>query len=307
LLGEEVADGETVPMNDRSLSSLRRFFLFLPVIFSLAGCGEEEGTLGPGPAQTEFPPIVGTGGGTPTALRLNEQLLKILPREAGKNWVFDGYRDPSTKEVAWSRTWTSRIDFTGVAWDDTRTMTLITPRHVVMARHYKRGAGDIVRFHDRSGKEVQRVLVGWKNFPGTDDVTVGILNQAVPSGVRHYKLLEPAPDLPEKLLGTLALVTDSERKVHVHEANVQPQTVRFRFPRSLPKGFFEPLVKGDSGNPSFLFINGEPVLFETHMLGGAGTGPFYGSAEIQAGIRGAMERLAEEHGGAEYTFETVRP
>ena len=292
-------------MKVRASILFRREFLFLPAILWFASCGGEE-ELGPGPAQTEFPPIVGTGGGTPTALALNEQMLKILPREPGKNWVFDGYRAETNGEVAWSRSWTRRIDFTGVAWDQPTTMTLITPRHVVMARHYKRTRGSMVRFHDRSGREVQRVVVDLANFPGKDDITVGILNEPVPSGVKHYKLLEPAPDLHEKLLGALALLTDSERLVHVHEMQVHPKAVHFRYPRSLPKGFYEELAKGDSGNPSFLFINGEPVLVETHMLGGAGIGPFYGNAEIQAGIKQAMAQLAVNHGGAEYMFETIR-
>ena len=87
-------------------------------------------------------------------MKLNAELLPKLPREAGKNWVFDGYSDPITKEVAWSKFWTGQFDFTGVAWDNTRTLTLITPRHVVMAKHYIRPVGTVVKFHDKRGTEV---------------------------------------------------------------------------------------------------------------------------------------------------------
>jgi hypothetical protein len=139
-------------------------------------------------------------------------------------------------------------------------------------------------------------------------VAVGILNEAVPTGVTHYKLLEPSDTLASEMLGTLALVTDSERLVHVHECGTtSADTVRFRFPRSLPEGFYEPLIKGDSGNPSFVLVRGEPVLLETHQMGGAGSGPFYGSAQIQDGIRAAIAQLATEFGGAEYSIETLRP
>ncbi|MFT4547929.1 MAG: hypothetical protein ACI8XO_001289 [Verrucomicrobiales bacterium] len=242
------------------------------------------------------------------ALRLNAELLPLLPREAGKNWVFDGYVDPITREVAWSRFWTGQFDFTGVTWDNPRTLTMITPRHVVMAKHYVRPAGSAVIFHDKRGQEVQRVLMGFVKLPGKWDVAVGILNEAMPVGVKHYKLLEPSEKLHTDMLGTLALVTDGKRKVHVHECgSMPPEMISFRFPRSLPEGFYAPLVKGDSGNPSFVMVRGEPVLIETHFLGGAGVGPFYGSALIQAEIRAAIVELAVQFGGADYSFQTVRP
>lgn len=269
--------------------------------------GPESGS-GPGPAQTEFPPIAGTGGGSPMALRLNKGLLPILPKEAAKNWVFDAYSDPKTKEVAWSRFWTRKIDFTGVAWDSTRTLTMITPQHAVLAKHYVRRVGDVVKFHDRRGVEVQRTLVGLVKLPGRWDVAVGVLDEPVPSDVTHYKMLEPSENLHTDMLGTLALVTDGERKVHVHECGTMPPNLlRFRFPRSLPKGFYEPLITGDSGNPSFVLVRGEPVLIETHYTGGAGAGPFFGSAGIQAEITTAIAQLAVEHGGGQYSIKTVRP
>ena len=83
--------------------------------------------------------------------------------------------------------------------------------------------------------------------------------------------------------------------------------MRFRYPRSLPKGFYEDLIKGDSGNPSFVLVRGEPVLLETHTSGGAGAGPFYGSAEVQAGISAAIAQLAVQFGGGDYSLGTVRP
>lgn len=283
--------------------------LLLPAALTLASCGGEGGGLGPGEVQIGLvAPIAGAGGASPTASRLNAELLKILPKKAGKNWVFDGYINQRAGDVAWSSFWTKRVDFTGVAWDTPRTMTLITPRHVVMAKHYPRKPGELVRLHDSSGREVQRVLMGLVKLDGAHDVAVGILSEPVPPGIRHYKLLAPADDLAEKLSGTLALVTDSERKVHVHECGTMPPNqVRFRYPRSLPKGFYEDLIKGDSGNPSFVLVRGEPVLLETHTSGGAGAGPFYGSAEVQAGISAAIAQLAVQFGGGDYSLGTVRP
>ncbi len=78
---------------------------------------------------------------------------------------------------------------------------MITPRHAVMAKHYVRKAGDVVRLHDSRGREVQRVLQGLVGLDGPWDVAVGILNEAVPTGVTHYKLLEPSDTLASEMLG----------------------------------------------------------------------------------------------------------
>ena len=51
------------------------------------------------------------------------------------------------------------------------------------------------------------------------------------------------------------------------------------------------LIVGDSGNPSFLIVNGQLVLLETHTTGGPGAGPFYGDPNIQAAIRAAIAEM----------------
>ena len=290
-------------MHARLFSLQPKGLLAVVAALFLAACGG-----GGEPPQTEGPAIAGMGGGTPLAQRLNRELMGYLPEKPGKNWIFDGYVNHRAGDVAWSRSWTRKVDYTGVAWDHTRTLTLVTPRHVVMAKHYTRKPGELVRFNDRSGKEVQRVLMGVKKLDVGEDIAVGVLSEPVPPSIRHYKLLEPADDLRQNLPGTLALVTDGERLVHVHEVSIcRLDFVRFRFPSALPKGFSEALTKGDSGNPSFVIVRGEPVLLETHTVGGAGAGPFYGSAAVQAAITAAIADLAVQNGGGEYAISTVRP
>jgi hypothetical protein len=53
----------------------------------------------------------------------------------------------------------------------------IAPRHVVMAKHYARPAAAPVVFHDRSGKRIQRKLIGFSAAAG--DVMVGLLDEPV--------------------------------------------------------------------------------------------------------------------------------
>ncbi len=273
----------------------------------LSACQSDDVAV-PEVAVEEGAPVADAGAeDNAVAGRLNAEMRKVLPRKAGRNWVFDGYIDPRTRKVAWSRTWTSKIDFTGVAWDATKNLTMITPQHALMAKHYLRKLGDPVIFHDREGREVVRTIAAWWKIPSSDAAVV-ILNEPVPKGIKNYKLLEPSETLGKGLAGALVLVTDAERKVHVHEVNrVYSDMLMFRKAGDLPKGFYEPLISGDSGNPSFVLVRGEPVLVEIHHYGGAGAGPFYGSARIQAGIKDAIAKLADKFGGGEYSFKTVKP
>ena len=55
------------------------------------------------------------------------------------------------------------------------------------------------------------------------------------------------------------------------------------------------LIVGDSGNPSFLLLNGEPVLVEMHTVGGFGAGPFLSDP----GNFAAINRMMRELGGGE--------
>ena len=264
----------------------------------LTSCGGER-EVSPEPA------LVG-GGGTLSA-QLNTGTRAILPNEPGKNWVFDAYVSANSPDVAWSRFWTKSIDFSGVAWDKPQTLTMISPRHAVMAKHYQRPPkAQSVLFHDRRGREVQRVIVG-REFLGAD-IAVVILNEDVPDTVKTYPVLSPSDRYEEEFPGTFVLVTDRERKVHVHEVRlVLGQLVYFRRAESLAEGFYEGLIAGDSGNPSFVLVRGQPVLVETHTGGGPGAGPFYGAAENVEAINAAMQKLSAEHGAPGYQLRTVAP
>ncbi len=86
--------------------------------------------------------------------------------------IFDRYNPEGRSTL--SRGWTSKCDTSGIALNDKRTCTLITPRHVVMAKHYQRGTKTPVVFHDRKGKPVTRYIIAQKGgdyLVGTKDNT----------------------------------------------------------------------------------------------------------------------------------------
>lgn len=217
--------------------------------------------------------------------------------------IFKTYSADDDSEM--NSTWTRKFDASGISFNKNTTCTLITPQHVVMASHYQRAISSEVIFHDRNGKRLSRVLVAAKKVSG--DCALGLLNEPVPAGYKVYPLLVPDLILAEKLKGEFVLVTDQNKRLFVHEVRgVSKQanaysTIFFTFDASKQIGYGKILVAGDSGNPSFIMVNGEPVLIETHSTGGAGAGPFYGDADLQTKLRAAIRQI-----GGKGMFSTVR-
>ncbi len=194
-------------------------------------------------------------------------------------------------------TWTRKFDASGISFNDKRTCTLVTRQHVVMAAHYKRKIPSSVVFHDRNGKRLERVLVAAKNVHG--DCAVGLLNTPVPAGYKVYPLLAPTAGLVERLRGEFVIVTDQNKRLFVHEVGgVSGDRIFFRYDAKKQLGYGKMLVSGDSGNPSFIMVNGGPVLIETHHTGGAGAGPFYGSAVLIEKLKAQITALGGVSAGS---------
>ncbi|BDS05714.1 hypothetical protein NT6N_07540 [Oceaniferula spumae] len=192
--------------------------------------------------------------------------------------------------------WPYKLDASGIALDDKHTCTLITRRHVVMAKHYKRGVGKQVVFHNRQGQRVARKITAIKG--GSGDYAVGLLDEPVPAGIRVYPLPTPTPDLKTRLIDVPVIVTDQHRRLYVHRIKrFQSYLVFFKYSNHIRKKI---LVSGDSGNPSFLMVRGQPVLVETHYGGGPGIGPFYGDARVQMELKFLISELDPN-----YSFKTV--
>ena len=232
----------------------------------------------------------------------NRQSDRVFP----KTWhsqdqieVFSKYNPKG--RVQWASNWTRQLDLTGIAWNGEAAGTLITPRHVVFARHYQWKLGRPLVFHDREGNAVRRTLVRKRAIRGrlVDDIMIGVLDKPVPPGIKIYKLFPPASYGRYSLLGTRAVLTNRHRQVVIREINAISRghsrgrpghLVRFRAASGIP-AFAQPqLTKGDSGHPGFLIYRGDLVLLETLTYGGFGRGPFYGSPEYQREIQRILDQ-----------------
>ncbi|MFK7849482.1 MAG: hypothetical protein AB8D78_00765 [Akkermansiaceae bacterium] len=211
--------------------------------------------------------------------------------------IFDSYRAGRSANMADG--WTRGMDMSGVSFNDDRTATLVTPRHVVMAKHFARPALSSVVFHDRNGKRLSRKIIALE--PGTGDVMVGLLDEAVPSNYTAYPLPVPGSN-HSSLVNQRVIVTDQKRCLFVHQvAAVGAGRIAFKQDMSDQYGWGKNLVVGDSGNPAFLIVGKQLVLVETHTTGGAGAGPYYGDPGVQAGVRAAIKKL-----GGGQRIRTVR-
>lgn len=211
-----------------------------------------------------------------------------LPPPGGSPNIFKRYsiRDDAEMMGGWSR----NFDMSGISFNEKMTLTLVTRRHVVMAYHYRRKPGAKAVFHNRAGEKVERTLVSVTRVVG--DVAVGLLDSDVPLDLKVYSLPRPRENFSH-LKGATAAVTDQNRRIFFHEIDrVSPTSIAFRHPKLGKHGWGKNLVKGDSGNPSFLISGEELVLIETHTSGGGGSGPFYGSPLIQKKLSAAISNLA---------------
>jgi hypothetical protein len=211
----------------------------------------------------------------------------FLPRRAEKGQVFRFYQ--AREKSAWKRNWAGALDFSGVSWNDRRTATLISPIHVVMAGHFIRPSDVPVMFHDRSGQPHERFISKVRSLPHVGDIAVAKLNRPLPPGVRIYRFATAGEAFP----GRPVVVTDQTMTASVHQiAAVHGDVIRLDYVPGLDPVCRRNLIKGDSGNPSFIVrADGELALLETHTAGGAGAGPFYGSPRVQEAIRAALAEL----------------
>lgn len=167
-----------------------------------------------------------------------------------------------------------------------RAGTLISPRHVIFARHYQIAEGATLRFVTAANVVVTRTMTAKASLPVVagyyPDITVGVLDSDVPEGIAFAKVLPgdwedymPSPGPTRRIP---ALTLDQEAKalvsdlVHVADSTDHPFATFARPVDPALTPWYEDKVGGDSGQPAFLIINDELVLLTVWTFGGGGSG-----------------------------------
>ncbi len=217
-------------------------------------------------------------------------------------WTTEG---DSPLDLTGASPWNSNLDFRQAG-------VLISPRHIVFAKHYPIANGSTVIFITDDNTIVTRTLqaqmsvVFQPELP--DDVQLGVLDSDVPPGIAFYPVI--SKELMDQYLGERRFpffIFDQEAKAIVGEVDYVidsyyehaalnhfiPNATSTRF------SFFEELVEGDSGQPGFFLIHGQPILALTTTTGGRG--PFYG-AYVEA-INDAIITLGNDGGYQLSTYD----
>jgi hypothetical protein len=170
--------------------------------------------------------------------------------------------------------WTEDLDLTGIAFWNSRSNnvhrggTLISPRHIVMAKHYPLVSGDIIRYVTNNNEVVERTVVGTLHQPDGYDITIGKLNSDVPNTVKFFKVM------PNNWYDYLSIFDDGKlpilscnrlRKIFKrYQINSWNNSIDYTIHKEADdttSGIFS----GDSGQPNFYLINGELVLLGCHQ------------------------------------------
>lgn len=205
--------------------------------------------------------------------------LSFLPERFERGRVFRVYLAGSRSIPA--NNWTSQFDFSGVSWNDNRTATAISRRHVAMAGHFTRHLATPLVFHDREGRPHKRRLVGITPLHQLGDIAIGTLDAPLPPEITHYPLAAPG----DATYLRAVLVTDQTRTISIHRIGpVKGRRVQLGYDPKIDRRHRRNLVVGDSGNPAFIIQGGQLRLLTTFTSGGPGMGPFYGHPDIRSRI-----------------------
>ena len=162
----------------------------------------------------------------------------------------------------------SPAQLSGANWWQ-RGGTLISPRHIILAKHFIIGiisGGTPILFVDNNNSVVTRKLIKYE-FDNTD-IAVGLLDNDVPSNIKFAKVLPKnyftyfAPNSDNNY----AVGLDAQEKAILKRIfNIFSSTIDIRgFSNEHPYfSFSENIITGDSGNPVFLIIDNELVLLTT--------------------------------------------
>ncbi len=195
--------------------------------------------------------------------------------------------------------WVYPLNLTAISpWNSrggqTRGGVAITPRHVLVAKHYPLAVSDTVRFVTAGNVVVDRTVDAIYNVPETvaysKDVQIVRLDSDLPASITPVKFL-PANAyeyLPSWDAWPLPLIytNQSERMAcapskisHQSAADYVASIVTTEPPYGV---MYEQVIVGDSGSPTFVVINGTPVLICHWTFAGMGAAHHMMLTEIAA-------------------------
>ena len=151
-----------------------------------------------------------------------------------------------------------------------RSGTLISPRHIIFAKHFPFSASTTIVFIAPDNSVVSRKIEKVEFATSTSiDIGVALLDRDVPESIPFYPIVPS--NVWQQYLSTAAnadipiIYLDQEDKVGVQNVKANAfynNSVNMSHVKGAGKRaeFDEPIIVGDSGNPAFAVVGGQPVL-----------------------------------------------
>lgn len=186
--------------------------------------------------------------------------------------------------------WLAGFDLTAISmWNsegkNRRRGTAISPRHVLFATHYTVAPGEKIYFLTAANELVTRTITALTAVPDSEDITIALLDSDLPTTISPMKTLgaDWTTYFPAGILDLPVIVMDQDATYRMSagadygERGLGFDTLVFapsmslagnRFQYHYPtftavpgyEGWQSATQDGDSGNPAFIIIAGEPVL-----------------------------------------------
>lgn len=241
--------------------------------------------------------------------------------------LFSTFTPPSGPFV-WSTTcWAKDLVFTGQShYNDGANKwagTLISPRHVALAKHAHPTNGTVLTFIQADGTPITRTISD-HDHTVTSDIAIAYLDSDV-TEVSFYKVLPsdyadyftPNDDdltcavaaFTNGLQGKPIIVTDQDEKALVAQILTFDTSLYWVKGQGDRLAYSEDTVEDDSGHPGFLVFGSELVFLGTNWSFTAGGAcgqinkqPFYGDASIQSRVNTIMSNLDTADTGYQLTL-----
>lgn len=237
--------------------------------------------------------------------------LEIRAYSATRHDRFTG--DVATAPAFNESAWYGSRNFSGVGWipgEASRQFALVSPKHVVFARHFYPGEGTVIRFLNADGDTVDRTVTGTE-FILNDaslptDLCLMELSAPITAAekVPHFPYLNLASDSAYTgtsltVFGWTMKAGRSSIQAFQNSTSGDINTTRlmvFRYRRSSGNQDDAYVVGGDSGSPTFASAGGNPAIVGIHSLAGETTTYYYGYDSFIPAYVGKLDALLAPDG-----------
>ena len=179
--------------------------------------------------------------------------------------------------------------YTGVGFGinpgDNRQFVLVTPEHILFAKHFS--FGGVVRFLNTDGMVTDRTIGTTTNVPNGNGGTADVLIAKLSAPLGTAEKISPLPYLnlanENAYIGTVLTTFGQTRRAgrgvvrgfsNFSSTSIdQTRTFNFRYNKSFGSQNDDDAfaVGGDSGSPTFALANGNPALVGIHLAASEGT------------------------------------